>query len=300
MRIAWKERLAGCPPAKRAGAGIAWADRLHQLLGAAQGRDLPAPDDRAGDRAGVALLAVVAQDPAPGGARRSRPAGCPRWAPSRGPCACPGVRRRSRRSRARGCRAASRRSRGRTAPRRRSKPSAASCIEGLRVAGADEAHLAADLAAELREAPLRQRVAVDRHQRAGLAQALGDQAGVTAPSEGAVDDARPGWGSSSSIASGRARACVAPAAPPEPSARPGRRSRRGREASRGLDPSARPWRPPGLLISRTGIDTRGDLRHAAQQRRAVLAPGSLVPQLHPLSCADHDDLLLQRGVFGQE
>ncbi len=24
IRIAWKVRLAGCPPAKRAGAGIAW------------------------------------------------------------------------------------------------------------------------------------------------------------------------------------------------------------------------------------------------------------------------------------
>jgi hypothetical protein len=61
MRMAWKTRLAGWPPAKRAGAGDGVDDDLDQLVGRLE-RGLGAgAHERTGDRPRVALLAVVAQ-----------------------------------------------------------------------------------------------------------------------------------------------------------------------------------------------------------------------------------------------
>ena len=63
--------------------------------------------------------------------------------------------------------------------------------ERLGVAGADEADGARDLGLELARARLGVRVAVDRDQRPGGAEALGDEPRVAAVAEGAVDRDRP-------------------------------------------------------------------------------------------------------------
>ena len=65
-------------------------------------------------------------------------------------------------------------------------------LERLGVARADEPHRAAELPVELVEALLGERVAVDRDQRPVLPETLGEQAGVTAPAEGAVHHALAG------------------------------------------------------------------------------------------------------------
>ena len=113
IRSAWKVRLAGWPPANRAGRD-GRLDHVDELLR----RRRAAPRPRAatiapGDLAGVALLAVVAQ-------QAGQPALVPgvddlravsAWS---GPCACRAARRRHRRSRAPRCRPASTTSRGRS------------------------------------------------------------------------------------------------------------------------------------------------------------------------------------------
>ena len=68
IRIAWKVRLAGWPPAKRAGAGIA---ALIASTSSNVGLERTGAHDRAGDPVGVALLAVLAQ-------RAGEPAALPR------------------------------------------------------------------------------------------------------------------------------------------------------------------------------------------------------------------------------
>ncbi len=60
-------------------------------------------------------------------------------------------------------------------------------LQRLCVARADEAHRARGLGGQLGEALLGLGIAVDRHQRAGRAQSLGQQASVAAVAEGAVD-----------------------------------------------------------------------------------------------------------------
>ena len=65
-------------------------------------------------------------------------------------------------------------------------------LERLGVAGADEAHRAGGLAGERREALLGERVAVDRDERPGGAEPLGEQPGVPAVAERAVDRRLPG------------------------------------------------------------------------------------------------------------
>ena len=61
------------------------------------------------------------------------------------------------------------------------------CNEGVRIVGADEARGAAHLARKVLEALLGSGVAVDRDQLAAGRDPLGDQAGVPAAAEGAVD-----------------------------------------------------------------------------------------------------------------
>ena len=61
MRIAWNVRLAGCPPVRRAAAGIAAVTIVGQLGGRL---DRPGGDDRPGDPAGEALVAVAGGSPA--------------------------------------------------------------------------------------------------------------------------------------------------------------------------------------------------------------------------------------------
>ena len=186
MRSAWKERLAGCPPAKRAGAGIAetivstssWVVSIGALLAAAH--------DRAGDRARVALLAEVAQRPrqpalVPGGdylARGELLVGVHAHVQRRVD--------RSRRTRARARPPASRTCPGRSRRCRRALPPRPA-PQGLGVARADEPHGAGHLARQLLEALGRVGVAVDRDQRAFGAEALGDQLRVAAAAERAVD-----------------------------------------------------------------------------------------------------------------
>ena len=63
-------------------------------------------------------------------------------------------------------------------------------LQPLGVAGADEPHIAGDLGRKLNEPLLGKRVAVDRDQRAGRAQALRHQARVAAAAEGAVHRGR--------------------------------------------------------------------------------------------------------------
>ena len=57
--------------------------------------------------------------------------------------------------------------------------------------GADEARLARDLGGQRGEALLGQRVAVDADQRAGRPEPVGDQPGVTAAADRAVDGGLP-------------------------------------------------------------------------------------------------------------
>ena len=124
IRSAWKTRLAGCPPAKRAGAGIAELIDVHQLQrrvdrraarGGARSRGRSRPR-------GAPRRSRAARPPAGAGpsSRRSRA----RRAPARDPYACPAARRRSRRSRARACPPASRTCPGRSRRCRRAPPRA--------------------------------------------------------------------------------------------------------------------------------------------------------------------------------
>ena len=66
-------------------------------------------------------------------------------------------------------------------------PSASSCAQAVGERGVDEARGAGDLGGEGLEVLLGDGVAVDRDQRAGRAEALGDEAGVAAGAERAVD-----------------------------------------------------------------------------------------------------------------
>ncbi len=69
MRRAWKVRLAGCPPVRRAGAGIVVAEQVDETRGAGERLGLALLDDGSGDLAGELLLAVGAQDPGELGGR---------------------------------------------------------------------------------------------------------------------------------------------------------------------------------------------------------------------------------------
>ena len=60
MRTAWKVRLAGWPPVRRAAAGMAPRDHVGQL---GRGRERAGGDDGPGDPGGEALVAVGAQHP---------------------------------------------------------------------------------------------------------------------------------------------------------------------------------------------------------------------------------------------
>src|ERR1039457_2951989 len=53
-------------------------------------------------------------------------------------------------------------------------------------------------------------------------------------------------------------------------------------------------------MSSSVVDMRGDLGDAAQQRRLVLVPAVLAPQLKTLSGSDDHDLLLQARVIAEE
>ena len=67
-------------------------------------------------------------------------------------------------------------------------PSSISCCQAADEVGADEARLARDLGARAAaKVGLGGRVAVDRDQRSGRADALRDEAGVTAAAQRAVD-----------------------------------------------------------------------------------------------------------------
>ena len=163
-------------------------DHLDKLLGGVELLASTRADDRPRDLGGVALLAVLAQ-------QARQPALVPgvddllrRELLRRGPSACPAARRRRRRSRAPRCRPASRTCRG---PGRRGRRAdallaraAASAVDEV---GADEPRVAGDLGGELGEPLLGDRVAVDPDQRAGRPDPVGDQPGVTASAERAVD-----------------------------------------------------------------------------------------------------------------
>src|ERR1700682_63035 len=58
-------------------------------------------------------------------------------------------------------------------------------------------------------------------------------------------------------------------------------------------------RRPDRLISVSVVDTRSDLRDAAQQRRLVVAPSGLAPQLEAVADPDDHDLLLQSGALAE-
>ena len=69
IRSAWKVRLAGWPPVRRAGAGIAAYSSSTSRAEVVNGCGLALADDGAGDLAGEPLLAVLAQDPGQVGGR---------------------------------------------------------------------------------------------------------------------------------------------------------------------------------------------------------------------------------------
>src|SRR5215831_15726782 len=69
-------------------------------------------------------------------------------------------------------------------------------------------------------------------------------------------------------------------------AEPGARIRAGRRLER--------------VISRSIVDTRGDLRNATEQRRSVLVPAVPAPQLEPVPGPHDHYLLLQPRVLAQE
>src|SRR3984957_15925271 len=75
-----------------------------------------------------------------------------------------------------------------------------------------------------------------------------------------------------------------------------------RRASSGPQLSRSPGRSrsPTSLASSSVIDTRGDLRDAAQQRRSMLVPCTLRPQLQTVAHAHHDDVLGELCVLTQE
>src|ERR1700684_4106200 len=54
------------------------------------------------------------------------------------------------------------------------------------------------------------------------------------------------------------------------------------------------------LISSSVVDMRGYLGDAAQQRRSVLVPGVLAPQLQAIADANDDHVLLQLSVLAEE
>ena len=119
IRSAWKTRLAGWPPAKRAGVGMADVRTTSTRSPVRRSAPRAAPDDCAGDLPGVALLAVLRQhlgelalvplvDHLGGGQLGARD-----------PCACRAAPRRSTRSRARAGRPASTTGPGPSGPRRR-------------------------------------------------------------------------------------------------------------------------------------------------------------------------------------
>ena len=178
--------LARMASGEARGGGDRRADRVHQLQ---RGRDrgaLAAADDRPRDRARVALLAELPQDP-------RQPALVPVGDDLARAQLLPGIHAHVQ---------------GRVVGV--GEPALASVhlhrghaqvevgdvgaqalgneqLERLGVAAAQEANRAGQLAGERVKALFCQRIAVDRHERAGSPQALGQQSGMAAIAEGAVD-----------------------------------------------------------------------------------------------------------------
>ena len=72
IRSAWKVRLAGWPPVRRAGAGISAYSSSTSRAEVVNGSRLALPHDRGGDPAGELLLAVLPQHPGELGLRVAR------------------------------------------------------------------------------------------------------------------------------------------------------------------------------------------------------------------------------------
>src|SRR5690242_4998084 len=61
------------------------------------------------------------------------------------------------------------------------------------------------------------------------------------------------------------------------------------------------FRPPLMVISSSMVaESLGDLLDLAGQRGVELGPGVTVPDLDVIAGADHDDVLAERAVVGQE
>ena len=133
----------------------------------------------------------------------------------------------------------------------------------MREVGADEARRAGDLGGELGEALLGDRVAVDRDQRAGRADAVGDEARVAAAAERAVD-----------------------------------RDLAGLRVERSISSPARTGMWVRVMSSRMAKDA---VRSAArwEQVAVVRVPGGAVPDLEAVAGAGDDDLWSIAGVLEQ-
>ena len=171
IRIAWKVRLAGWPPANRAGAGmaavIASLSSKVVVSSARPRRRTISPAIRSAKRSSPYSRSARAIR------RRSQVLTISRApsAPGRGPCACRAARRRRRRTRARGCRPASSSCRGPCRRGPRARPSSISCCRPLTKSARMKRVSHGDLGGELGERGLGGRVAVDRDQRPGRADA---------------------------------------------------------------------------------------------------------------------------------
>ena len=183
IRIAWKVRLAGWPPAKRAGVGIAFviASTSSKVVSSGRERSICA-----GDPVGVALLAVLAQ-----GAREA--AAVPRVDDlARGQLLARVHPHVQRGVVGVGEAALERVDLHRGHPEVEVDEVGDDALLGelpqaVLEVGADEAGRARHLGGQLGERLLRERVAVDRDQRAGRADPVRDEAGVAGRAEGAVD-----------------------------------------------------------------------------------------------------------------
>ena len=189
IRIAWKVRLAGWPPAKRAGAGIAAviASTSSKVVVERPARRTIWP----AIRSGVALLAVLAQD-----AREA--AAVPGVDELGGGQLLVGVHPHvERRVVGVGEAALARVDLHRGHAEVEVDDVGAHALlgelpEAVLEVGADEARRARHLGGELGERLLGERVAVDRDQRAGGPEAVGDQPRVAGGAERAVDGDLPG------------------------------------------------------------------------------------------------------------
>ena len=257
IRMAWKLRFAGMAAGEPRGRRDRGGDRVDELE---RGGQRPAADDLPGDPVRVALLAVLAQ-------HAREPAAVPRVDELGGGQLLLGVHPHVERGVVGVREAALARvdlHRGHAEVEVGDVGAHALLGElpqAVLEVGADEAGVARHLGRELGERLLSERVAVDRDQRAGRPEAVGDEPGVAGGAERAVDRDLPGRGSRASISSpARTGTCV--------------RGMSSRMAKR-----------------------CGEVRRPLGQVAVVGLPGRAVPELEAVAGAGDDDLAVDRRVL---